>query len=65
MGREGVPVGHEEEAFVFLLKLEPVREGAEIMSEVEAAGRPHTAEDSLGGWFALFHALGCLRKIKI
>ena len=46
MSGERVPVGDEEVAIVFLLELQPVGEGAEEMAEVQAAGGPHSAEDS-------------------
>jgi hypothetical protein len=38
-----MPIGDEEKTFVFFLKLQPVREGAEKMAEMKAAGGAHTA----------------------
>jgi hypothetical protein len=38
-----VPIGDKKEALVFFLELEPILEGAEIMAEMETAGRPHAA----------------------
>ena len=57
MGRQRVPVGNEEEAFVFVLQLEPILECAEIMAQMETAGWPHAAQDS----FALGHSGQSLR----
>jgi hypothetical protein len=50
MRGQRVPVRDEKEAVVFLLKLEPVREGAEIVAQMEAARRPHAAEDTFAFW---------------
>jgi hypothetical protein len=38
-----VPVSDEKEAIVFLLELQPIGEGAEIVAEMETAGGPHAA----------------------
>ena len=41
-----VPVGHEVEAVVRVLQRHPVAEGANQMTEMEAAGRPHAGNDA-------------------
>jgi|GEM_PF-6705142 len=46
-GGQRVPVGHEEEAVVILLVLDPVEEHAEIVAEVERPGGPHAGDDAV------------------
>jgi len=38
---EGVPVGHEEEGLVGVLHLDPVLEGAEVVTDMKRSGGPH------------------------
>ena len=45
MGGQGVPVGHEKEAIVFGLKLDPTLENPVIMPQVQLAGRAHARQD--------------------
>jgi hypothetical protein len=51
MRGQRVPIGDEEKTFVFLLELQPILEGAEIMAQMEPARGPHAAQHS----FALRH----------
>ncbi len=51
--RQHVPVGHEEEALVLVLELDPVAQCPVVVAEVETAGRPHAREHAPGGcWSA-------------
>ena len=52
MRRESMPIGDEEEALEFFLKLEPILESAKKMAQMETPGGPHAAQDS----FALRHS---------
>ena len=52
VGGEGVPVGDEVETFVrgIGLELDPVLQGADVVAEMQLAGRAHAAEDALASW---------------
>ena len=50
VGRQRVPVGDEVVAVVKILQTHPVPDRAEIVAEVDAAGRAKAAEDELGCW---------------
>ena len=47
VGGEGVEVGDEEIAVVFVLEPDPVVEGSHVIAEVQLAGRPHAAKNAL------------------
>ncbi len=47
VGGQRVPVGDEEEALVLVLQPHPVLEHAVVVTEVQAAGRPHARQDAL------------------
>ena len=52
VGGERMPVGHEEEAVVLVLQLDPVLQHAVIVAQMELAGRPHAGQDAtVGGQF--------------
>jgi len=44
-GGQHMPVGHHEPAVVGILELHPVFQGPRVISPMQAAGRPHPAED--------------------
>ena len=48
-GGQGVEVRHEEVAVVLVLKLHPVLQGAVVVADVHAAGRPHPRQYPLIG----------------
>jgi hypothetical protein len=59
VGRQGVPVGHEEIALELVLQPDPVLQHAVVVAEVQAAGGAHSREDavdehwmSIPGWKA-------------
>ena len=47
LGGQGVPVGHEKEALVFLLQGQPVFEDAMIMAEMQPARGTHARQHPL------------------
>jgi hypothetical protein len=47
MGGQGMPVGHEEQAFVFVLEPDPVFQDAVVMAQVKAARGAHAGENSI------------------
>lgn len=47
MGSQSMPVGDEEEAFVFMLQLQPILEHSMIVAEVQPAGGSHTGDDAV------------------
>ena len=47
VGGQRVPVGHEVEAVEVVLEPHPVVQGAEIVAEVQPAGRPHPRQHAL------------------
>ena len=50
VGGQRVPVGNEKETVVLILHTNPVLERADIVAEMELAGRAHSAQDAfLGG----------------
>ena len=59
IGGEGVPIGNEVKAFVLriVLQANPILERAEIMSDVQAAGGTHAAQDA----FAFVGSMVCWR----
>ena len=51
--RQGVPVGHEEKALVLVLQLDPVRQRAVVIAEVQRAGWAHARNDAAAlAWLA-------------
>ena len=48
MGRQRVPICDKKETLRFLLESHPVLENAVVMPQMQAAGRPHTGEDTPG-----------------
>ena len=43
---ERVPISDEKEAIVFVLQLDPIAQGPDIIAEVQFAGRTHAAQDA-------------------
>src|SRR5262249_6843171 len=60
IGREHVPARDEEEAVELLLELDPVVQGAEIVAEMEHAGRAHSRQHALARGPALGHGRSLL-----
>ncbi|EXI74058.1 MAG: hypothetical protein AW07_02196 [Candidatus Accumulibacter sp. SK-11] len=58
LGRQRVPVGDEEEAGVVVLQPDPVLQDAVVVTEMQAASRAHSGEDS----FCVHVCLRLLRK---
>ena len=57
--RQRVPVRDEVEAVVLRLQVDPVPQGADEVSEVEPARRPHPGDDPSAGGYRSHDRISC------